>query len=184
MFFVPFGYHPSIRPSHPKDYQINMVSVSLSSEGVLHEFSTIEGVKEDVTEIKEEKKAETAKPTPEENTKPTTEKPIEEKDVVFLMDRFGYAKTIDVSDGDIIVMCSDGLVEDKGEVRKDWLENFLKNVNTNNVQKIADLLVNEAIDNSYGVASDDMTVIVGKIKLCSMDIGSHDVFLQEGFLSL
>ena len=42
-------------------------------------------------------------------------------------------------------------------------KNFLKNVNTNNVQKIADLLVNEAIDNSYGVASDDITVIVAKI---------------------
>ena len=72
-------------------------------------------------------------------------------------------KTIDVSDGDIIVMCSDGLVEDKGEVRKDWLENFLKNVSTNNVQKLADLILAESIDNNMGVVQDDITVIVSKV---------------------
>ena len=43
------------------------------------------------------------------------------------------------------------------------MKNFLKNVSTNNVQKIADLILAEAIDNSYGVAHDDMTVIVSKI---------------------
>ena len=72
-------------------------------------------------------------------------------------------KTIDVSDGDIIVMCSDGLVEDKGEVRKDWLENFLRNVSTNNVQKLADLILAESIDNNMGVVQDDITVIVSKV---------------------
>ena len=72
-------------------------------------------------------------------------------------------KRIDVSDGDIIVMCSDGLVEDKGEVRKDWLENFLRNVSTNNVQKLADLILAESIDNNMGVVQDDITVIVSKV---------------------
>ena len=72
-------------------------------------------------------------------------------------------QTIDVSDGDIIVMCSDGLVETKNEVRKDWLETFLKNVSTNNVQKLADLILAESIDNNMGVVQDDITVIVSKV---------------------
>lgn len=72
-------------------------------------------------------------------------------------------QTTDVSDGDIILMCSDGILESKDEIRKDWIEEFLKNITTNNVQKIADLVLAEAIDNTYGVAKDDMTVIVIKI---------------------
>ncbi len=60
-------------------------------------------------------------------------------------------------------MCSDGLLESKENYSKDWIEEFLKNINTNNVQKMADLLLSEAIDNSYGIANDDMTVIVTKI---------------------
>lgn len=68
-----------------------------------------------------------------------------------------------LNDGDIILMCSDGLLESKEDISKDWIENFLKNVNTNNVQKLSDLIVAEAIDNSYGVVKDDITVIVAKI---------------------
>lgn len=60
-------------------------------------------------------------------------------------------------------MCSDGLLESKENYSKDWIEEFLKNINTNNVQKMADLLLSEAIDNSYGIANDDITVIVTKI---------------------
>ena len=68
-----------------------------------------------------------------------------------------------VSDGDIILMCSDGLLDSKEEIKKDWVEDFLKNSSTNNVQKIADMILAEAIDNNYGVAGDDITVIVAKI---------------------
>lgn len=72
-------------------------------------------------------------------------------------------KNIPVSDGDIILMCSDGLLESKDEVKKDWVEEFLKNSTTNNVQKISDMILAEAIDNNYGIAEDDITVIVAKI---------------------
>lgn len=72
-------------------------------------------------------------------------------------------KTIPVSDGDIILICSDGLLDSKDEVKKDWVEEFLRNVSTNNVQKISDMILAEAIDNNYGVAGDDITVIVAKI---------------------
>ena len=72
-------------------------------------------------------------------------------------------KNIPVADGDIILMCSDGLLESKDEVKKDWIEEFLKNANTNNVQKISDMILAEAVDNNYGMAADDITVIVAKI---------------------
>lgn len=70
----------------------------------------------------------------------------------------------DLKQGDIIIMCTDGIVESKMD-DTDWLENFLKNINTENVQKIADLVLTEAIDNNYGLPKDDMTIIVGKITL-------------------
>ena len=60
-------------------------------------------------------------------------------------------------------MCSDGLLDSNAEAKKDWIEEFLRNVNTNNVQKLADMIINEAIDNSYGIPKDDITVIVAKI---------------------
>lgn len=72
------------------------------------------------------------------------------------------AETVDISDGDIIVMCTDGVL-DSQEDNEEWIEEFLKNISTNNVQKIADLLLAEAVDNTYGVVRDDMSVIVSKI---------------------
>ena len=72
-------------------------------------------------------------------------------------------ETINVNDGDILVMCSDGVLDTKDSDNSEWLEKFLKNISTNNVQKIADLILAEAIDNNFGVAQDDMTVIVSKI---------------------
>ena len=73
------------------------------------------------------------------------------------------SETINIEEGDIILMCSDGILESKEATKKDWIEEFLKNISTNNVQKLADLILAEAIDNSFGIAKDDMTVIVCKI---------------------
>lgn len=73
---------------------------------------------------------------------------------------------IDIKTGDIVVMCSDGIVESNEEYtnKEMWVEHLLEQIETENVQKIADILLTEAVDNSYGKAKDDMTVIVGKIK--------------------
>lgn len=71
----------------------------------------------------------------------------------------------DVSDGDIIVMCSDGIIESNTEYnnKEVWLRDVLENIETDNVQKIADMIISEAIDNDYGIAKDDMTVYVIKV---------------------
>lgn len=73
------------------------------------------------------------------------------------------SQSVEIEDGDILVMCSDGILDSKSDDEKDWIQSFLKNVTTNNVQKIADLILAEAIDNGYGAVQDDMTVIVIKI---------------------
>ena len=41
-----------------------------------------------------------------------------------------------------------------------WLRYVLEDIETTNTKKIADLVLNEAIDNCYGVAKDDMSVLV------------------------
>jgi len=71
----------------------------------------------------------------------------------------------DVDDNDIIVMCSDGILESNIEYKNKelWVKNLLEQMETTNAQKIADILLKEAIDNNYGKAKDDMTIIVTKI---------------------
>lgn len=71
----------------------------------------------------------------------------------------------DVEDNDIIVMCSDGIIESNSEYKNKelWVKDLLEQMETTNAQKIADILLKEAIDNNYGKAKDDMTVIVTKI---------------------
>lgn len=71
----------------------------------------------------------------------------------------------DVKDGDIIVMCSDGILESNDDYlhKELWIKYFLEELQTDDVQQIADLLISQAIDNDYGKEKDDMTVIVAKI---------------------
>jgi len=71
----------------------------------------------------------------------------------------------DIEDNDIVVMCSDGIVESNSEYKNKeiWVKNLLEQMETTNSQKIADILLKEAIDNNYGKAKDDMTIIVTKI---------------------
>lgn len=71
----------------------------------------------------------------------------------------------DLEDGDILVMCSDGIMESctEYENKELWLKYLLEDIETENAQKIADLILQEAIDNCVGKARDDMTVMVIKI---------------------
>ena len=71
-----------------------------------------------------------------------------------------------LEDGDILVMCSDGILESCTEYtnKELWLKFLLEEMDTEKKKKIADIILQEAIDNNYGIQKDDMTVIVAKIK--------------------
>jgi len=71
----------------------------------------------------------------------------------------------DIQDQDILVMCSDGILDSNVEYKNKelWVKYVLEDIETTNCQKIADLIVNEAVDNSYGISKDDMSIIVCKL---------------------
>lgn len=70
----------------------------------------------------------------------------------------------DLHDGDIFIMCSDGIIESNQVQPGDkWFVKLIKEINTNNVKKMADIILNEAIDNGYGILKDDMSVIIAKV---------------------
>lgn len=70
----------------------------------------------------------------------------------------------DISSGDIMVMCTDGILDSNIEYKNKelWIKYLLEDIETTNTKKIAELILNEAVDNGYGVAKDDMSVIVCK----------------------
>lgn len=72
----------------------------------------------------------------------------------------------DLEDGDILVMCSDGILESSEEYtnKELWLKFLLEEIETDDEQKIADIILQEAIDNNYGIPKDDMTVMAIKIQ--------------------
>ena len=74
----------------------------------------------------------------------------------------------DINENEIFIMCSDGILEANTEFQNKelWIKNLLEQIQTDNVQKIADIILKEAIDCGYGTAKDDMTIFVGKIIHC------------------
>lgn len=72
----------------------------------------------------------------------------------------------DLEDGDIVIMCSDGILESNTqyENKEVWVKNLLEEIETDNVQKIANILLAQSIDNGVGTLKDDMTVIAIKCK--------------------
>ncbi len=70
----------------------------------------------------------------------------------------------DIEDSNILVMCSDGIMESNAEYKNKelWVRDILESIETDNVQKIADIITKEAIDNGYGITKDDMTIIVAR----------------------
>ena len=71
----------------------------------------------------------------------------------------------DLKGNEIIIMCSDGILESNRDVvnKEIWVKEILENIHTDDINKIADILVEESIDNGLGIAQDDMTVLVAKV---------------------
>ena len=80
-----------------KEHNETLEKISLYEDLLSHRSSMAKMIMKELTAFKKEygKERKTVIDNLEEAV--VEEKPIEEKDVVFLMDRFGYAKTIDVS---------------------------------------------------------------------------------------
>ena len=71
----------------------------------------------------------------------------------------------DLKENDIIIMCTDGILEANSEYENKelWLKNLIEQIETDDIQKITNIIMQEAIDCNLGIAKDDMTVIVAKI---------------------
>ena len=72
----------------------------------------------------------------------------------------------DIEPGEIMVICSDGILDSNVEYKNKelWIKYLLEDIETTNTQKIANLILEEAVDNNYGVAKDDMSVLVCKFR--------------------
>lgn len=71
----------------------------------------------------------------------------------------------ELHDGNFIIMCSDGILESNKELanKEIWIKELLEGIETDDVQKISDIILQEALDNNVGIAKDDMTVLVARI---------------------
>ena len=64
--------------------------------------------------------------------------------------------------GSYIVMISDGILE-SNDLKERWIKDLLKSIKSSSSQRIADIILQEALDMNYGMAKDDMSVIVAKV---------------------
>ena len=71
----------------------------------------------------------------------------------------------DLKGGEILVMCSDGILESNEELtnKEIWVKELLENIETDDIQRIADILLQESIDNGLGIAKDDMTILIARV---------------------
>ena len=71
----------------------------------------------------------------------------------------------DLEDGNIMVICSDGIIESSKEYANSelWIKYLLEDMQTDSPERIADIILKEAIDNDFGKPKDDMSVIVAKV---------------------
>ena len=72
----------------------------------------------------------------------------------------------DIESREIMLMCTDGILDSNVEYKNKelWIKYLLEDMETDNTKKMADLLLNEAIDNNFGTPKDDMSVFVCKFR--------------------
>ena len=76
-------------------------------------------------------------------------------------------QSVKVKDGDYIIMVSDGIVDagKDNNMGDNWLIYFLKEIKNTNPSKIADMILDRALEIQNNEINDDMTVIVNKVCL-------------------
>ena len=101
---------------------------------------------------------------------------IKKKDRVEFVDSIslpvGIVENIDIDladrkleDGDYIIMVTDGIIDSNKDLNEKWIQNLLEKTDIDNPQRLADVIIQESVDNCYGVAKDDMTVVVSKVNI-------------------
>ena len=72
----------------------------------------------------------------------------------------------DIQSHEIMLMCTDGILDSNVEYKNKelWIKYMLEDMETDNTKKMADLVLNEAIDNNFGVPKDDMSVFICKFR--------------------
>ena len=70
-----------------------------------------------------------------------------------------------IEDGDFILMCSDGVIDSNVEYKNKalWVKYLLEDIQNTNPQKVADLVLNESVDNNFGKVKDDMSILTFKL---------------------
>lgn len=73
----------------------------------------------------------------------------------------------DIENKEIMLMCTDGILDSNVEYKNKelWVKYLLEDMETDNTKKMANLLLNEAIDNNFGTPKDDMSVFACKFRL-------------------
>lgn len=66
--------------------------------------------------------------------------------------------------GDLFVMMTDGLFDTSSKLPNErTIESLIKQIKSEEPQRIADIILQEMLDATYGIAKDDMTVLVVKV---------------------
>ncbi|UMZ75285.1 stage II sporulation protein E [Natranaerofaba carboxydovora] len=72
---------------------------------------------------------------------------------------------VKLTEEDVLVMVSDGVFSlEDNEIEKDWLEKELNNLKDSPPQVLADELLSKVVRRHYGEVSDDVTIMVSKVK--------------------
>jgi stage II sporulation protein E len=73
------------------------------------------------------------------------------------------SQIVDLKNGDMIVMVTDGVVDANSELKERWISKALREFDSGNPKDVADYIISKAKEYSGGKIGDDMTVIVSKI---------------------
>ena len=88
--------------------------------------------------------------------------------------------------GDILIMMSDGIFEGAQHVENHelWMKRKIKELQTEDPQEIADIIMEEVIRSGDGYINDDMTIVVAKVKKKYAEVGYHSNCGNAGTIKL